>query len=159
VRPEPIDLGAQSRRLEVALAIPVALEPGGVRVALEGGAGRVIGWSEIDAVAVAAVEGFGPKPVLVVDLLAGWRKPAAEPLRIVRLRGDRFDPRKLVEGRASPVDALREFVDRLLAESGAQPLPDLRAARGRPFAGFRDLAAFEQDVLMAEKPSEPAARG
>jgi hypothetical protein len=131
-----------------------------VRVALEPGAGRVIGWSEIDAVAVAAVEGLGPKPVLVVDLVAGWREPAAEPLRIVRLRGDRFDPRKLVEGCASPVDALRELVDRLLAESGAQPLPDLRAARGRPFAGFRDLAAFEQDVLMAEGPSEPAgARG
>jgi hypothetical protein len=111
----------------------------------------VVGWREMDAVAVAAVEGLGEKPVLVVDLVAGWRQPPEEALRIVRLRGDRFDPRKLVEGCASPVDAVRELVDRLLCESGAEPLPDLRAARGRPFAGFRDLTSFEEDVLASEE--------
>jgi hypothetical protein len=149
-RPEPIELGHHPRRLEVALAVPVAIEPAGLRVALEGGAGRLVRWREIDAVAVGAVDGLGAKPVLVVDLVAGWRRPPEEPLRIVRLRGDRFDPRKVVEA-ASPVDALRELVDRLLGESGAEPLPDLRAARGRPFAGFRDLVAFEEDVLAAEE--------
>jgi hypothetical protein len=150
VRPEPIELDHRPRRLEVALAVPVAIEPAGLRVALEGGAGRLVRWREIDAVAVGAVDGLGAKPVLVVDLVAGWRRPPEEPLRIVRLRGDRFDPRKVVEA-ASPVDALRELVDRLLGESGAEPLPDLRAARGRPFAGFRDLVAFEEDVLVAEE--------
>ncbi len=150
-RPEPIDLGHQPRRLEVALAIPVALEPEGLRVALEGGEGRVVAWREIDAIAVGAVDGFGAKPVLVIDLVAGWPRPPDEPLRIVRLRGDRYDPRKLAPGPSSPVDAFRELVDRLLGETGAAPLPDLRAARGRPFAGFRDLTAFEEDVLASEE--------
>jgi hypothetical protein len=154
-RPEPIDLGATFRRLEVALGVPIALEPAGLRVRLDGGTQRVIGWREVDAIAVGAVEGLGPKPVLVVDLLAGWRRPASELVRIVRLRGDSFDPRKLVEGCDSPVDALRELVDRLLGETGGDPLPDLRAARGRPFAGFPGLAAFERDVLSAEDEGDP----
>jgi len=154
--PEPIDLGARTRQLEVALAVPVGLEPGGLRVTLAGSLSRLVRWREIDAIAVGAVEGLGPKPVLVVDLVAGWRADASERLRIVRLRGDRFDPRKLVADVASPVDALRELVDRLLGESGADPLPDLRAARGRPFAGFPDLGAFERDVLLADEGDAPA---
>jgi hypothetical protein len=151
VRPEPIELGHHARRLVVALALPLAIEPGGLRVALEAGERRVLAWREIDAIAVGAIEGLGAKPVLVVDLVAGWRLPPSEPLRIVRLRCDRFDPRKVVDSTGSPVDALRELVDRLLGETGAEPLPDLRAARGRPFAGFRDLTAFEEDVLVAEE--------
>ncbi len=151
VRPEPIELGDRTRRLDVALAVPVAIEPAGLRVALEGRGLRVVAWREIDAIAVGAVEGLGAKPVLVVDLVAGWRRPPSEPLRIVRLRGDCFDPRKVVDSTGSPVDALRDLVDRLLAETGGEPLPDLPAARGRPFAGFRDLAAFEEDVLAAEE--------
>ena len=155
-RPEPIELGATFRRLEVALGVPIALEPAGLRVRLEGRAERLVRWRELDAIAVGAVEGLGPKPVLVVDLVAGWRRPASERVRIVRLRGDRFDPRKLVEGCDSPVDALRELVDRLLGETGGEPLPDLCAARGRPFAGFPGLADFERDVLSAEEEADPA---
>jgi hypothetical protein len=155
-RPEPIDLGAKTRQLEVALAVPLALEPGGLRVVLAGSVSRLVGWREIDAVAVGAVEGLGSKPVLIVDLVAGWRAATSETLRIVRLRGDRFDPRKLIDGAGSPVDALRELVDRLLGESGADPLPDLRAARGRPFAGFPDLGTFERDVLLADEDTPPA---
>jgi hypothetical protein len=150
-RPEPIELGHRPRRLEVVLGIPLAIETAGLRVALESRDLRLVGWREIDAIAVCAVDGLGAKPVLVVDLIAGWRRPADEPLRIVRLRGDRFDPRKVVDSGGSPVDALRDLVDRLLAETGGEPLPDLRAARGRPFAGFRDLTAFEEEVLMAEE--------
>jgi hypothetical protein len=150
-RPEPIDLGHLPRRLEVSNATPVALEPAGLRVVLEAGGERVVGWRDFDAIAVGAVDGLGAKPVLVIDLVEGWRRPSSEPLRIVRLRGDRYDPRKVAPGPSSPVDALRDLVDRLLGASGAAPLPDLRAARGRPFAGFRDLTAFEEDVLASEE--------
>jgi hypothetical protein len=158
IRPEPIELGHHARRLVVELALPLAFEPAGLRVALAAGEQRVLAWREIDAIAVGAVEGLGSKPVLVVDLVAGWRLPPSEPLRIVRLRGDRFDPRKVVGATGSPVDALRELVDRLLGETGAEPLPDLRAARGRPFAGFRDLTAFEEDVLVAEEGGSAGSR-
>jgi hypothetical protein len=154
-RPEPIDLGATFRRLEVVLGVPLAIESRGLRVRLEDGAERLVGWREHDAIAVGAVEGLGPKPVLVVDLVAGWRRPASEPLRILRLRGDRFDPRKLAPEHDAPVDSLRELVDRLLGETGGEPLSDLRAARGRPFAGFRDLGAFERDVLGADDEPPP----
>ena len=156
-RPEPIELGHHARRLEVVLGVPLAIEPAGLRVALPAGERRVLAWREIDAIAVGAVEGLDAKPVLVVDLVAGWRKPPSEPLRIVRLRGDRFDPRKLFDSAGSPVDALRELVDRPLGETGAEPLPDLRAARGRPFAGVRDLTAFEEDVLVAEEGGSAAS--
>ncbi len=158
LRPEPIELGHHARRLDVELAVPLAIEPGGLRVASGADRHRLVTWREVDAIAVGAVEGLAAKPVLVVDLVAGWRMPPGEPLRILRLRGDRFDPRKLVPTSGSPVDALRELVDRLLGETGADPLPDLRAARGRPFAGFRDLTAFEEDVLVAEEGGSAATR-
>lgn len=158
-RPEPIELGHHARRLDVTLATPLALEAAGLRVALASGERRLVGWREVDAIAVGAIEGLGPKPVLVVDLVSGWRQPPGEPLRIVRLRGDGFDPRKVLAHPGSPVDALRELVDRLLGETGADPLPDLPAARGRPFAGFRDLTAFEEDVLVAEEGGSAASSG
>jgi hypothetical protein len=84
--------------------------------------------------------------VIVVDLLLNW-SAQDEPLRVIRLRGDRFDPCKLCAEPARPVDALRDIVDRLLAASEARPLPDLRSARGRPFAGFASLEDYERDVL------------
>jgi len=42
-------------------------------------------------------------------------------------------------------------------DAGAEPLPDLRAERGRPFAGFRDPTAFEEDVLVAEEGGSAAS--
>jgi hypothetical protein len=86
----------------------------------------------------------------MVDLILNWMSLADEPLRIIRLRGDRFDPRQLAAKQASAVDALRAMIEQLLRRSGASPLPDLESAKGLPFASFDDLASYHRDVLMVD---------
>ena len=107
-------------------------------------------YDRIAAISVVAVSNLGPKPVILVDLILNWMSLSDEPLRIIRLRGDRFDPRRLVPEQAAPVDALRAIIERLLRASNATPLPDIQSAKGLPFAGFDDLASYHRDVLMVD---------
>jgi hypothetical protein len=88
--------------------------------------------------------------VIVVDLVLNWVSLTAETLSVIRLRGDRFDPRTLVPGVPDPADALRAVIERLLDRSGALPLPDLQSARGLPFAAFPSLAAYHRHVLLVD---------
>jgi membrane associated rhomboid family serine protease len=152
-RPAPIELDSQERRLEVVSGVPIELDDEGVRISVDKSAKRVR-YERIEAVAVAAVGGLAPKPVLLVDLVLNWMTTTDETLRVVRLRGDRFDPRRLVPGLESPVAALRRFVEIVLERSRAAPLPDADAARGQPFASFDALSIYHQTVLMVDDAGE-----
>ncbi|MCP4036660.1 MAG: rhomboid family intramembrane serine protease, partial [bacterium] len=78
----PIALGDQALQLRVAPERKVSIE-----------------YQKIEAIAVAAVRGLGPKPVLLIDLLLNWTSMDDEgPLRVVRLKSTDFDPRSLVQG-------------------------------------------------------------
>ena len=70
---------------------------------------------------------------------------------IVRMRGDKFDPRSVMPAK-SPLEAFRRIVQVLLDEAKATPLPDRDSALGNPFASFEELALYERMVLMAEAP-------
>jgi len=130
---------------------PTGLAGGILRVELEGDKQAALRLDKVQAVSVAMVADQGPRPVLLVDLLANWDEPEAEALRGVRLRSDRFDPRKVLgvpggEARAA-FDAL---VEALLEATGAAALPSPDAARGRPFARFDSVAEYECEVLEVE---------
>ena len=160
---KPGSLANEERRFEALTAIPVAVEDEGLRLRLEGGRERTVAFDRIDAVSVAVVHGLGQKPVALVDLLLNWMTPCNETLRLVRLRGDRFDPRQLVSVDADhPAEALRALVELLLARSEAVPLPDELSARGCPFAVFESLEHYQRSVLMVEgvagedSPDKPA---
>jgi len=105
-------------------------------------------------VSVAAVHGIGPKPVIVVDFVLNWMTPKTETLRVIRMRGDQFDPRRVLEGQGSAADSLRVFVKTVLERTDAIPLPDLAGALGRPFAAFEDLAIYQRTVLLVEGPAQ-----
>ena len=131
-------------------------ELGGQALTIRADDGRAlqVAWERVEAIAVAAVAGLGPKPVLLIDLALNWRDlgsgrdGAASELRVLRMRSDRFDPRKLVDT-PEPLSALRELVQLLLDASGATPLPDASSAAGQPFAVFESLEDYERDVLGA----------
>jgi membrane associated rhomboid family serine protease len=146
----PIEIDTVERRADVVAAVPVELDGDGVRISLGGGEKKRVRYERIEAVAVAAVHGLGPKPVLVVDLVLNWMTTTQETLRVIRLRGDRFDPRRLVRGIESPAQALRKGLEMVLERSNATPLPDRNAAIGRPFASFSDLATYQSTVLMVD---------
>jgi membrane associated rhomboid family serine protease len=149
-RPEPIDLDVGDRALELSVVTPLALEDEGLRVELADGQKRLLRFRSVHAVAVAAVHGLGPKPVILIDLVLNWMSLRDESLKVVRLRGDHFDPHRLCPGHASALEAVRAFLAALIERTGATPLPDANAALGRPFAVIADLASYQSDVLMAD---------
>lgn len=89
--------------------------------------------------------GLAAKPVILLDLLSSHSEVGEGPLRLVRLRSDRFDPRRLAAG-ATPLDAFRTFLN-LLATNTNAALPDPESYRGGPFARFADLESWQREVL------------
>jgi hypothetical protein len=150
-RSDPIELQEGARQLEAIVAVPTGFDSEGLLVEMEGGAQKRVRFDRIEAVSVAAVDGLGNKTVIVLDLVLNWISLTAERLNVIRLRGDRFDPRRVATACEEPLDALRAIVQRILDESDAIPLPDLQSACGMPFAAFPSLAAYQRDVLMVDE--------
>jgi membrane associated rhomboid family serine protease len=151
VRPAPIDLEITSRELRVVCAQLSELVDDGLVIEIEGGEKRKVVFGRIDAVSVVAVDGLGPKFVIIVDLVMNWMSEPSEPLNVIRLRGDQFDPRQFVPGKDSPLDAMRSLTTLLLARSDATALPDATSVRGTPFASFADLPSYHRTVLSIEE--------
>lgn len=149
-----IDFEEKVRPMECAVGVPVGFDREGLQVEVESGRKRRVRFDRIEAVSVVSVDGLASQPVILVDLILNWMSLTAEPLRLIRLRTDRFDPRRLVPTKEDPLEALRTLVKRLLQKTNATPLPDLQSASGMPFAGFGSLAAYQRDVLMVETPEE-----
>jgi hypothetical protein len=154
--PELVDLSAAgggapqgARPLKRMDAIPLQFEDD-VLILDVGERGKAaLGLERIDAVAVAGVRGLKPRPVVLIDLVTNWHAAGGEPLKVVRLRSDRFDPRKLVAGAGDGFAALKVWIAELLERSGAMALPDPGAVAGDPFRMFDDLASYEREVLRS----------
>jgi hypothetical protein len=140
------------RPLRAMEAVPLRLRDGSLSLEVDGRGKTRLRFEKIDAVSAAAVRLPGrERPVLLVDLALNFSQGGERPLQVVRLRSDRFDPRRLVEGEAAPLAALRRLVETLLERSGAAPRPDRATACGQPsFAAYASLADYERDVLAAE---------
>ncbi|NOZ79270.1 MAG: rhomboid family intramembrane serine protease [Acidobacteria bacterium] len=145
----PVDIIETAHTLKIMRAVPVRFEPSGLVVHAGGGEHRV-GHAQVEAMAVAGIKAK-PRPYLLIDLLLDgpWSdKPA---LRLVRLNSRSFDPRKVLQSEEQdPTEALRLMLDELLRSTGAVPLPDPEAARGRPFAMFDTEHEYERAVLSVE---------
>lgn len=141
------------RTLQVRAGVPLALEAAHLRLTLQGRGPSRLPLARIDAVAVAGVSGLGrgERAVLLIDLVLGWTGPG--PLRVVRLRSDRFDPRELVAGgTGSPLQALHTLAAELVRRARAIPLPK-GMDPSEPFRIFSDLAAYEGEVLGTSRAS------
>jgi hypothetical protein len=119
----------------------------GLEVDIEGrGLGR-IPYERIQAMAVAAVSGLSARPVLVMDLVLNWDADPDEPFKVIRLRGNHFDPLSLSPEAPSPLQALKDMITTLSQRSGAKALPTEAAVSGDPFLRFDDMAQYERAVL------------
>jgi len=146
-----------SRQLKLVSARLVSLEDAGLAIEVEDRGKIALAYEKIDALAVAAVRDLDTKPVLVIDLVLNWMSLRQESLRVIRLRSDQFDPRKLVAGSSSATEALRQLIGAILQASDATPLPDVDAANGKPFVEFATLTAYEQQVLMVDSSRDAAS--
>jgi membrane associated rhomboid family serine protease len=134
--------------VKVTPAVPLELDPDGVRMRVDGAEASVLSWDRIQAVGVGLVSGLGPKPVVVIDLALNWVDCGGGALEVLRLRSDSFRARTLIGGDGSALEALRALLAQLLARSGAVPLPEAGSARGLPFREFPDPSSYERDVLL-----------
>ncbi len=134
-------------RAKLTEARPSGLDTEMLRIRLEDDREAGVQLDRIQAVSVAIVADQGPRPVLLIDLLANWNEPEAEALRGVRLRSDRFDPRQLLGIEAEAPQSYVTLVGRLLEATRGIPLPGVQAALGRPFARYATLAEYERYVL------------
>lgn len=126
-------------------AVPIAFGAEALELRLPGGRESRLGWREIQAVAVADVAGMAAQPVTLVDFILNWRRRGSEPLRVVRLRVDAFEPKCLVDDAGE--DPLETFLAELLERSHAVPLPDPESALGLRRSSFASLADYEREVL------------
>jgi hypothetical protein len=147
-----ISPSSNRRPLRVIDAIPRELEEGALWLEVDGKGRTRLPLSRVDAVAAGGVHGLNRKAVILIDLALDWTADAEQPLRVLRLRSDRYDPRALVCGAGSPLQAARQLVSALITAARALPLPDPDSARGEPFRIFRDLASYEEQVLGAQRP-------
>ncbi len=149
IEPEPL---AQTglRPLKLIEGVPLQVEDEAIEVEVDDRGKSRVPFSRVDAVAVAAVGGLSAKPVLVIDLVLNWMAVGGEPLKVIRLCSHRFNPRQLDPSAATPLDALKRLVARVIERSGATPLPDATAVKGEPFDRFDDVTAYQRQVLLAE---------
>lgn len=140
----PEELAALLER-DLLPGIPIELGEDALELRLPGGRESRLGWDEIQALAVAEVLGLASEPVTLIDCVLNWRRREHEPLRVVRMRLDAFEPKMLVED--SGEDPLETFLAELLERSHAIPLPDPESALGLRCAGFESLEAYEREVL------------
>jgi len=145
--PLEADLPRPARALKVLDAIPLSLGETALTLDVGERGKATLGLERIDAVAVAGVRGLRPRPVVVIDLVTNWLAGEDQPLKVVRLRSDRFDPRRLVEGEGDGTAALLLWISRVVERSGALQLPDPAAAAGDPFRMCDALADYHRDVL------------
>ena len=136
--------------LKVIEAAPLELAEDGVVLERAGGGRGRVDYGKVQALGVAAVKGLSPKPVLIIDLIINWNDTGAGPLQLIRLRSDAFDVRKLMPQTTRSIDAFRALQEQLLARTGAAPLPDRDAVRGRPFRTYPDLESYQREVLQVE---------
>ena len=140
------------RSLRTIDAVPIEATREAVEIDTDGRGKSRLPYARIEAIAVAAVRGLGPQPVLVVDCILNWRDDIASPLKLIRFRSDRFDAAAIgvAETGASPAAALGRWAAQLQRTSGAVALPSEAALAGR-FAGFDTLEVYEREVLGAER--------
>jgi hypothetical protein len=150
--PEPAPAPAEpspapGRRIAVLEGVPDRLGETGLSMRL---ADRTLelAYERIQAIAVAGLpREDAPEPLVIVDLVLNWNTSVSEPLHVVRVRSDRFDPRLLVGDALGPAEASRVFLHELHTNTRAVPLPDAASAEARPLRLFASLADYEREVL------------
>ncbi|MCD4749004.1 MAG: rhomboid family intramembrane serine protease [Thermoanaerobaculales bacterium] len=153
---EPISVTKVEHTLKVMEAIPLEWSDGKLTIDAQGTV-RPIGVHHLDAVAVAGIAEPGKPAFVLVDLMLDAPWSDRPKLRVVRLRSNAFDPRKLIPGDDGQA-SFRKLLEDILEISGAVPLPDPDGAIGKPFRRFAGVAEYESEVLGIDtsKLIEPA---
>jgi membrane associated rhomboid family serine protease len=145
--------GSLLRSMKALDALPIATGDEWIEIDASPRGKSKVPFSRIQTIAMAAVGGLGNRPVLIVDIMLNGSDGVDEPMKLIRFRSDRFDPRGLEPDAANPLTALIAWVERLQRGSNAICLPSRSILAGE-FARFDTLEAYEREVLMAAREDE-----
>lgn len=141
------------RPLKALEAVPIAMTDEGIEVDVSPRGKSTVPFTRIQTISMAAVENLGKRPVLIVDVVLNGSDSIDEPMKLIRFRGDRFDPLSFEPSAANPLKALVAWVGRLQGCSNAICIPSREILDGK-FARFVSLEAYEQTVLSASREGE-----
>jgi hypothetical protein len=141
------------RRMKVLNALPIAMTDEWIEIDASPRGKSKIPFARMETIAMAAVDGLGERPVLVVDIVLNGADSLDEPMKMIRFRSDRFDPLGFEPDAATPLAALTAWVKRLQNESNAICLPSQVILTGA-FERFDSFEAYEREVLMAVREDE-----
>lgn len=139
----------QLRGLKAIEAVPIQASEEWIEIDATDRGKSKLPLSRIQAISVAAVDGLGPRPVLVLDFVLNWTAGQAEPMKLIRFRSDSFDPLQFVPGAANPLAALTTWIGWFEESCVISCLPNRDILEGR-FARFASLREYEREALMAE---------
>jgi hypothetical protein len=139
----------QLRALKAIEAVPIQASEEWIEIDATDRGKSKLPLSRIQAISVAAVDGLGPRPVLVLDFVLNWTAGQSEPMKLIRFRSDSFDPLQFVPGAANPLAALTTWIGWFEESCVISCLPNRDILEGR-FARFASLREYEREVLMAE---------
>ena len=139
----------QLRGLKAIEAVPIQASEEWIEIDATGRGKSKLPLSRIQAISVAAVDGLGPRPVLVLDFVLNWTAGQSEPMKLIRFRSDSFDPLQFVPGGANPLAALTTWIRWFEESCVISCLPNRDILEGR-FARFASLREYEREALMAE---------
>jgi len=136
------------RTLKVIEAVPIAQHDEWIDIEVDGRGKSKLPIARIECIVVAGISGLASRPVLIVDIALYWMSDSSEPLKVIRFRSDRFDPRTFEPAEINPLDALAAWVRRLQIRSEAMCLPS-RAILNGQFARYDNVEDYESEVLAA----------
>ena len=135
------------RPIKAIEAVPVQATEEWIEIDAVGGRGKSkLPLARLQAISIAAVDGLGPRPVLVMDLVLNW-VATDEPMKSIRVRSDRFDPMRFAPGASNPLEALTRWVGAIERASDATCLPAQAILDGR-FTRHASLADYEREILI-----------
>jgi membrane associated rhomboid family serine protease len=125
--------------------VPVSISAQGLTIQFEDRGQSTVAFTRMRAISVVGVRGLGPNPVVLMDIMIdGGGTP--DPLVLLRMRCDRFEPRTLIPKASSSKDALRAIVQGL-QKRGLKVLADVTAPSTDSKPIFESCDAYHDKVL------------
>ncbi len=138
----------------VRAGVPLELREDGIVLEIDARGRRKLPYARVRGVAFAGVRGLAPRAILVIDLLLSDPTPSAQPLEVVRLRSDGFNPLRLAPEAKGALEGLQSFVSELARRARVEVIPP--AALGR-VATYDSLAEYERRVLRVSSGDKPSS--
>jgi hypothetical protein len=136
------------RALRAVEAVPVAQHDEWIEIEVDDRGKSKLPIARIESIIVAGIAGLASRPILLVDCALNWAGDHSEPLKVVRFRSDRFDPRTFEPSETNPLEALTAWVRQLQVRSQATCLPSRAVLDGR-FTRYDSVEDYESEVLEA----------